>query len=145
MSIVSLVASRMINLPRLAKASFYYSGTLRTRTIFRLLTCPALEHVDLCFLDNVSPLLEDLRRQSLTRLPLRHLRIEGCFLSELKLSRFLQRVPSLTSLELVDVEDVSSNLFKVCALFPSLECPADLSMFSISRRLLRRRPGYALN
>ena len=137
--------SRMINLPRLAKASFYYSGTLRTRTIFRLLTCPALEHVDLCFLDNVSPLLEDLRRQSLTRLPLRHLRIEGCFLSELKLSRFLQRVPSLTSLELVDVEDVSSNLFKVCALFPSLECPADLSMFSISRRLLRRRPGYALN
>lgn len=108
--------SRMINLPRLTKATFYYSGTLRTRTILRLLTCPALEHVDLCFLDNVSPMLEHLRRQSLTRLPLRHLRIEGCFLSELKLSRFLQRVPSLTSLELVDVEDVSSNLFKVRAI-----------------------------
>ncbi|KAI0087822.1 hypothetical protein BDY19DRAFT_892259 [Irpex rosettiformis] len=118
--------SRMINLPRLTKASFYYSGTLRTRTIFRLLTCPALEHVDLCFLDNVSPLIENLRRQSLTRLPLRHLRIEGCFLSELKLSRFLQRVPSLTSLELVDVEDVSSNLFKHLSAPPSAQtwiCP----------------------
>ncbi|KAI0345997.1 hypothetical protein BDW22DRAFT_1324762 [Trametopsis cervina] len=110
--LVRVTDARMINLPRLTKASFYYSGTLRTRTILRLLSCPALEHIDMCFLDNISPMIEYLRRQSLTRLPLRHLRIEGCFLSELKLSRFLQRVPSLTSLELVDVEDVSSNLFK---------------------------------
>jgi len=118
--------TRTITLPRLVKASFYYSGTLRTRTILRLLSCPALEHVDLCFLDNVSPMIEYLRRQSLTRLPLRHLRIEGCFLSELKLSRFLQRVPSLASLELVDVEDISSNLFKHLSAPPSTQtwiCP----------------------
>ncbi|KAI0697889.1 hypothetical protein BC835DRAFT_1305042 [Cytidiella melzeri] len=124
--VVRVSDSRVINMPRLVKASFYYSGTLRTRTILRLLSCPVLEHVDLCFLDNVSPMLEYLRRQSLTRLPLRHLRIEGCFLSELKFSRFLQRVPSLVSLELVDVEDISSNLFKHLSAPPSAQtwiCP----------------------
>lgn len=136
--------SRMINLPRLAKASFYYSGTLRTRTILRLLSCPVLEHIDLCFLDNVSPMIEYLRRQSLTRLPLRHLRIEGCFLSELKLARFLQRVPSLVSLELVDVEDVSSNLFKVHPKSIDILITFRLtSLRSNSQHPHQRSPGYA--
>ena len=106
--------THMIHLPRLVTASFYYSGAIRTRTILSLLSCPALESVDLCFLDNVSPMIEHLRRQSLTFLPLRRLRIESCFFSELKLARFLRRVPSLTTLELVDVEDASSSLLKVC-------------------------------
>ncbi len=109
--------NRMIHLPRLVKASFYYSGTIRTRTILSLITCPALEWVDLCFLDNVSPMIEELRRQSLTCLPLRHLRIESSFFSEMKLLRLLQRVPSLNTLELVDVEDASSNLLKVRRVF----------------------------
>lgn len=107
--------TRAINLPRLRKASFYYSGNLRTRTILGLLTFPALECVELCYLDNVSPMLEALRRQSLTVLPLRHLRIESCFFNELRFARLLQRLPALTSLELVDVEDVTSNLMRVSA------------------------------
>ena len=109
--------TRMIHLPRLTTASFYYSGTVRTRTILSMLSCPALESVDLCFLDNVSPMIEHLRRQSLTYLPLRRLRIESSFFSELKLARFLRRVPALTTLELVDVEDASSSLLKVCRCF----------------------------
>ncbi|GJE98493.1 F-box protein [Phanerochaete sordida] len=104
--------TRMIQLPRLTKLSFYYSGTVRSRIVLGLLSCPALEDVDLCFLDNVSPMIEHLRRQSLTKLPLRRLRIESSFFSELKLARFLRRVPSLTTLDLVDVEDASPSLLK---------------------------------
>ncbi|KIP05165.1 hypothetical protein PHLGIDRAFT_74698 [Phlebiopsis gigantea 11061_1 CR5-6] len=118
--------TRTIHLPHLVNASFYYSGTVRTRTILSLLTCPALESVDLCFLDNVSPMIEHLRRQSLTFLPLRRLRIESCFFSELKLARFLRRVPSLTTLELVDVEDASSSLLRNLATPPTTQtwvCP----------------------
>lgn len=105
--------ARTIQLPRLKRASFYYSGILRTRTILSLLSFPALERIDLCFLDNVAPVVEHLRRQSLTSLPLRHLRIESSFFNEIKLVRLLRRLPALTSLELVDIEDVSSNLMRV--------------------------------
>ncbi|OBZ71454.1 hypothetical protein A0H81_08764 [Grifola frondosa] len=76
--------ARTIQLPRLRKASFYYSGVLRTRTILNQLSFPSLERIELCFLDNVSPIVEHLRCQSLTSLPLRHLRIESCFFNELK-------------------------------------------------------------
>ena len=107
--------TRPISLPRLRKASFYYSGNLRTRTVLTLLSFPALERIELCYLDNVSPMLEALRRQSLTVLPLRHLRIESCFFNELRFARLLPRLPALTSLELVDVEDVTSNLMRVSA------------------------------
>lgn len=105
--------ARTIQLPRLTRASFYYSGILRTRTILSLLSFPALERIDLCFLDNVAPVVEHLRRQSLTSLPLRHLRIESSFFNEIKLMRLLRRLPALTSLDLVDIEDVSPNLMKV--------------------------------
>ncbi|KAL7278902.1 hypothetical protein ACG7TL_006733 [Trametes sanguinea] len=71
--------TRTIHLPRLRRASFYYSGNLRTRTVFSLLSFPALESIGLCYLDNVSPILECLRKQPPTVLPLRHLRIESCF------------------------------------------------------------------
>lgn len=107
--------TRSISLPRLRKASFYYSGNLRTRTVLTLLSFPALERLELCYLDNVSPMLEALRRQSLTVLPLRHLRVESCFFNELRFARLLPRLPALTSLELVDVEDVTSNLMRVSA------------------------------
>ncbi|RPD54637.1 hypothetical protein L226DRAFT_464458 [Lentinus tigrinus ALCF2SS1-7] len=110
--------TRAIQLPKLRKASFYYSGNLRTRTILSLLAFPALECVELCYLDNVSPMLEALRRQSLTVLPLRHLRIESCFFNELRFARLLQRLSSLTSLELVDVEDATSNLMRNLATPP---------------------------
>ncbi|KAI0643121.1 hypothetical protein C8Q79DRAFT_916289 [Trametes meyenii] len=110
--------TRTIQLPRLRKASFYYSGNLRTRTVFSLLSFPALERIELCYLDNVSPILESLRKQSLTVLPLRHLRIESCFLNELRFARLLPRLPALNSLELVDVEDVTSNLMRNFATPP---------------------------
>ncbi|KAH9846357.1 hypothetical protein C2E23DRAFT_744311 [Lenzites betulinus] len=110
--------TRTIHLPRLRRVSFYYSGNLRTRTVFSLLSFPALESIELCYLDNVSPILESLRRQSLTVLPLRHLRIESCFLNELRFARLLPRLPALNSLELVDVEDVTPNLMRNFATPP---------------------------
>ncbi|EIW59687.1 uncharacterized protein TRAVEDRAFT_97912, partial [Trametes versicolor FP-101664 SS1] len=110
--------TRTIHLPRLRRASFYYSGNLRTRTMFSLLSFPALERIELCYLDNVSPILESLRKQSLTVLPLRHLRIESCFLNELRFARLLPRLPALNSLELVDVEDVTPNLMRNFATPP---------------------------
>jgi len=113
--------SKAIHLPRLTNLSFYYSGIARTHAVMRLLSLPALERVELCFLDDVSLVIEHLRRQSLTSLPLRALRIESSFFSELKLVRLLHRLPSLTSLELVDVEDASPHLFK------SMSAPAGAS------------------
>ncbi len=105
--------SHMIQLPRLTKMTFHYAGIQRTRTILSQITFPALEKVALCYMDNVTTLLNHLKRQSLTSLPLRHLRIEASFFGELELVRLLSRTSSLTTLELVDVEDASSSLIKV--------------------------------
>lgn len=111
--LVHVTDARPVQLPRLVEASFYYCGNVRTRTILSLCSFPALERVELCFLDNVSPMLEHLRRQSLTRLPLRRLRIESSYFNEMKLVRLLKRLPALNSLEFVDADDVSLNLLKV--------------------------------
>ncbi|KAI0061401.1 hypothetical protein BV25DRAFT_1805627 [Artomyces pyxidatus] len=104
--------SHIIHLPRLTKATFYYAGIQRTRTILSQVSFPALENVELCYMDNVTPVLHHLKRQSLTSLPLRHLRIEASFFNEPEFVKLLSRIPSLTTLELVDVEDASSNLLK---------------------------------
>ncbi|KDQ62299.1 hypothetical protein JAAARDRAFT_122507 [Jaapia argillacea MUCL 33604] len=104
--------SRTVHLPKLIKASFYYSGILRTQTVLGQLVFPALQNLELCYLDNVTPVLKYLAKQSLTSLPLRRLRIESSFFNELKLAMFLRRLPSLTTLELIDAEDVSANLLK---------------------------------
>lgn len=103
----------LILLPRLTKASFYYSGFGRTQGVLGRLVVPALKSLEICYLDDVNPLLELLHRQSLTSLPLEHLRIESGFFNEMKLIRLLRRLPSLTTLKLVDVEDASPNLLKV--------------------------------
>jgi hypothetical protein len=105
--------SHMIQLPRLTKMTFHYAGIQRARTILSQLVFPALEMVALCYMDNVTSLLNHLKRQSLTSLPLRHLRIEQSFFGELELVGLLTRTSSLTTLELVDVEDASSSLIKV--------------------------------
>ncbi|KZT23390.1 hypothetical protein NEOLEDRAFT_1069537 [Neolentinus lepideus HHB14362 ss-1] len=102
----------MINLPRLSKLSFYYSGILRTQVILSQLMFPTLEKLELAYLDDITPLLKYLTRQSLTSLPLRYLRVEASFFNELKLMMFLRRVSALATLELVDADDVSSNLLK---------------------------------
>ncbi|PCH40225.1 hypothetical protein WOLCODRAFT_67896 [Wolfiporia cocos MD-104 SS10] len=104
--------SRTVHLPRLTKASFYYCGNVRAKTVLSKLSFPALECIEFSFLDNVSPMVEQLLRQSLSRLPLRRLRIESSFLNELKLVKLLRRLPSLTTLEFVDIDDISPNLLK---------------------------------
>jgi hypothetical protein len=108
--------AHMIQLPRLTKMTFHYAGIQRTRTILSQLAFPALEKVAFCYMDNVTSLLNHLKRQSLTSLPLHHLRIEASFFGELELVKLLTRTSSLTTLELVDVEDASSSLIKVRAL-----------------------------
>lgn len=146
--LVRVSDSRTINLPRLTKASFYYSGILRTRTILSLLSFPALERIELCFLDNVSPVIEHLRRQSLTSLPLKQIRVESSFFNELKLVRLLRRLPSLNTLELVDMEDASSNLLKVSPhLITVIKMGVvNLTIFLRIYPLLRRlRHGFARN
>jgi hypothetical protein len=105
--------SHMIQLPRLTKMTLHYAGIQRARTILSQLAFPALEMVAFCYMDNVTSLLNHLKRQSLTSLPLRHLRIEQSFFGELELVGLLTRTSSLTTLELVDVEDASSSLIKV--------------------------------
>jgi hypothetical protein len=86
---------------------------MRTRTILNQLTFPALQTLELCYLDDLTPLLDRLKQQSLTSFPLRHLRIESSFFNELKFVSLLGRLPSLMSLELVDCEDASSHFLKV--------------------------------
>jgi len=107
----------MIQLPQLTKMTSHYMGIQRTRTILSQITFPALEKVALCYMNNVTTLLNHLKRQSLTSLPLQQLRIEVSFFGELELARLLSRTSSLTTLELVDVEDASSSLIKVRVTF----------------------------
>ena len=141
--------SHMIQLPRLTKMTFHYAGIQRTRTILSQITFPALEKAALCYMDNVTTLLNHLKRQSLTSLPLRHLRIEASFFGELELVRLLSRTSSLTTLELVDVEDASSSLIKVrVASLKNLRiliyiCAPRFDRASPPRR--PRRPGSAPN
>lgn len=103
---------KIVKLPRLTKASFYYAGNIRTRLLLSQISFPALESLELSYLDNMTPIIEHLRQQSLTSLPLRHLRIESSFFNEHKFVNLLKRLMSLTTLELVDVEDISYFLLK---------------------------------
>jgi hypothetical protein len=103
----------LITLPRLEKASFYYSGSCRTQTILSQVSFPALQNIEICYLDDVNPFLDLLHRQSLSSLPLTNLRIESGFFSDHKLIRLLHRLTTLTTLKLVDVEDASCNFLKV--------------------------------
>ena len=107
------VSNKVVKLPRLAKASFYYSGNLRVRMLLSQISFPALESLEFCYLDNLTSILEYLRQQSLTSLPLRHLHIESSFFNESKFVTLLKRLMSLTTLELIDIEDVSSFLLRV--------------------------------
>ncbi|EJC98487.1 uncharacterized protein FOMMEDRAFT_137084 [Fomitiporia mediterranea MF3/22] len=128
--------SDMVHLPRLRRASFYYSGVVRTAGLLAQMSFPALERLELSYLDNITPVLTHLKRQACspplgftgdsaewvvrdgrydggmrmrTGLPLVTLRIESCLFNELKLVRLLRRLPTIRKLELVDVEDVSAS------------------------------------
>ncbi|KAJ7095806.1 hypothetical protein B0H15DRAFT_774244 [Mycena belliarum] len=118
--------SKIVHLPRLRKASFYYAGIALTQQLMAQFTFPNLESLELCYLENVTPVLQLVYTQALTRLPLRHLRIESCLFNELKLVNLLRRLSSLVKLELVDVEDASSGLLRVCTALSSSQpwvCP----------------------
>lgn len=102
-----------IHLPHLAKISLYYSGANRTLSVLDRISFPALERFDIGYLDDAGPFFDILHRQSLSALPLQHLRVESVYFGEAKLVRLLQRLPSLHTLDLVDVEDLSSDVLKV--------------------------------
>lgn len=109
-----------VHLPRLKIASFYYSGLDHAREIMNHVLFPNLETLELAYLENVNSLLQELYAQALTRLPLKKLRIESCLFTEMKFVNLLRKLPSLVSLQLVDVEDISYITLKVCkALFAS--------------------------
>ncbi|KAF7977710.1 hypothetical protein HWV62_2980 [Athelia sp. TMB] len=105
----------IVQLPRLVKVSFYYAGITRTRALLNHISFPALETLELCYLDEVSPLLDRLKQQS-NPLPLRCLRIESSFFNEMKLASLLVRLPSLVSLQFVDCDDVTSNFLKAISM-----------------------------
>lgn len=107
-------SSQILHLPRLTRLSLYYAGIHRARSILSQVALPSLERLDLCYMDNVTPILKHLKRQaSFSSLPLRHLKIEVSLFSETDLIGFLGRTSSLVSLELVDVEDSTSKLLSV--------------------------------
>lgn len=119
-----------IRLPRLKTASFYYSGLDHAREIMNHVLFPNLETLELAYLENVNPLLQELYAQALTRLPLKKLRIESCLFSEMKFVNLLRKLPSLSSLQLVDVEDISHITLKVYkSLSASTLRPENLLLF----------------
>ncbi|EEB92145.1 hypothetical protein MPER_09390 [Moniliophthora perniciosa FA553] len=87
------------------------------------LALPNLESLEMCYLENVTHILQLLYEQALTRLPLKHLRIESGVFSEIQFVRLLRRLPSLISLELVDMEDVSSSTLRALASPQPWVCP----------------------
>lgn len=114
----SAPTTKAIHLPRLTKISFYYAGIALTRQIMSQIAFPNLESLEMCYLENVTPVLQLLYTQALTYLPLHSLRIESCLFNEIKFLSLLRRLSSLVTLELVDMEDVSSNLLRVCNELP---------------------------
>ncbi|KAF9533211.1 hypothetical protein CPB83DRAFT_873752 [Crepidotus variabilis] len=112
-----------IHLPRLKTASFYYSGIGHTREILSHIAFPNLEHLELSYLENINPLLQDLYEQGLTRLPLKNLRIESCMFNEMKLVNLLRKLPSLVSLQLADIEDITYITLKALSSHQPWACP----------------------
>ncbi|KAG5352093.1 hypothetical protein E4T56_gene12833 [Termitomyces sp. T112] len=116
-------SSKSIQLRRLTKISFYYSGIGLTEQIMAHIAYPNLQSLEMCYLENVTPVLQLLYAQASTRLPLLHLRMESCLFNEIKFVNFLRHVPSLISLELVDIDDTSSAFLKDLSSSPPWICP----------------------
>lgn len=112
-----------IKLPRLKKASFYYAGIAHTREIMSHIAFPNLESLELAYLENVTPVLHLLYAQALTRLPLKYLRIESCLFGEMNFINLLRKLPSLVTLEVVDIEDVSHYVMKCLSSTQPWVCP----------------------
>ena len=119
----SISSAGLIHLPRLTKITLYYSGFNRTLSVLDRISFPALERIDIGYLDDAGQFFDILHRQSLSALPLQHLRVESVYFSEAKLVRLLQRLPSLHTLDLVDVEDLPPDVLKVRFLHGTLLDP----------------------
>ncbi|KAJ7600742.1 hypothetical protein C8J56DRAFT_911172 [Mycena floridula] len=115
--------TKKIQLSKLKTVSFYYAGNALARQILGQIVFPNLETLELYYMENITPILQLLYTQALIRLPMKVLRIESCFFNELKFLNLLRRLPSLSTLELVDVEDASSNLLKGLSSAQPWVCP----------------------
>jgi hypothetical protein len=111
--IASSLAGRIIQLPRLTKASFYCIGNALALQIISHIAFPKLEHLELCYLQNINPIIQRLHSQALTKISLKYLRIESCLFNEMSFLNSLRRLSSLSTLEVVDNEDLSSYFLKV--------------------------------
>ncbi|KAG8755927.1 hypothetical protein FRC12_010729 [Ceratobasidium sp. 428] len=99
-----------VTLSRLKRATFYFVGSSRLSILMSRLCLPALEQLELSYLDDVTLLLEMLCQQKTGDLPLKVLRIISSLVSEDWLVQLLERLPELTTLELADCEDITSYL-----------------------------------
>ncbi|KZV73804.1 hypothetical protein PENSPDRAFT_573940 [Peniophora sp. CONT] len=105
-----------ISLPRLRRITLSYAGGLRARAVLDQLSMPALEDIELCYLDSIGPVLQHLTAQAVTGLPLTRLHIENCSFREQDLLSLLYRLSVLSVLELVDVHDVGSGILQSLAV-----------------------------
>lgn len=108
--------NRIIHLARLNKASFYYTGNALTQHIMSQIAFPKLEQLELCYLQDINSIIKYLHTQALTSISLKSLRIESCLLNEMSFMKLLCRLSSLTVLEVVDMEDLTSYFLKVRTL-----------------------------
>ncbi|KZV92570.1 hypothetical protein EXIGLDRAFT_614223 [Exidia glandulosa HHB12029] len=96
----------VVCLPFLRVLTFSFCGVTRVGALLDRLSFPCVERIDFAHLENISSALQSISRQ--TRAPLH----QACLFSELKLTRLLRRLPSISTLELVDCEDVSANILR---------------------------------
>ncbi|TFK96851.1 hypothetical protein BDV98DRAFT_485333, partial [Pterulicium gracile] len=100
--------SSSVHLPRLTKLVFNNSGIVRTLLLMHQLTYPSLRSLELSFLQNITPVLDALYETSLTRLPLRVLRVESSWFDIARMGALLRRLNGLRELVFVDVEDMGT-------------------------------------
>jgi hypothetical protein len=113
---VVIAPAHIVHLPSLRRIVISAAGSTRVRGLLSQLALPALEDLELSCLDDVSVILSHLESQAMTSLPLRRLKIESCNFDQIQLLHLLRRVPTLRTLELVDVHNLSPHFLKVCPL-----------------------------
>ncbi|XP_006462554.1 hypothetical protein AGABI2DRAFT_206955 [Agaricus bisporus var. bisporus H97] len=115
--------NRIIHLARLTKASFHYTGNALTQHIMSQIAFPNLEQLELCYLQDINSIIKYLHTQALTRISLKYLRIESCLLNEMSFVKLLSRLSSLTVLEVIDMEDLTSYFLKALTSSQPWICP----------------------
>ncbi|CAE7208838.1 unnamed protein product [Rhizoctonia solani] len=119
-----------IILPRLKRATFYFSGYSRLSVLLSRVALPSLEYLEISYLDDASVPIEMLCEQKDGNLPLKTLVINSSLIMEEQLVQLLHKIPGLTSLELADCEDVSPFLLNELSNAQAWLCP-NLRLLSI--------------